>query len=330
MSTTAEHAAEMVGRALELWGMSNATTALVAQRENEVHQIACPDGTRFALRLHRPGYRTEGELQSELDWMAMLHTAGLSVPEPQRSSDGHVLHEIGGRHVDLLTWLDGAPLWPTNTELDDVERIEVVTELGATTARIHELSDAWTPGPNFVRPDWGRVGLLGDSPLWGRFWEHPVLTSEERAVLERFRRVADEVLRDDSGLGNRGLDSGLIHADLVRENVLVSPGPSGRRLHIIDFDDSAFGYRLFDLATTIHTLRTDPHEALLREALLAGYTSVRSINTDQLELFEALRACTYVGWVVARLGETGKPERSARYIELARGLTTKYLSGPGS
>jgi Ser/Thr protein kinase RdoA (MazF antagonist) len=325
MSAAPQVGAETVRRALEAWGLGSSTTSLVAQRENEVHQVTCLDGRKLVLRLHRPGYRTERELQSELRWMAMLHAAGISVPQPKQSIDGRLLCEVDGRRADVLTWLDGSPLWPQHPELDDAGRVAVVAELGTTMARIHALSDSWTTEQGFERPEWGRAGLLGDSPLWGRFWEHPALTSEQQATFQRVRDVADGVLDELEG----HLDTGLIHGDLVRENVLVSSGTSGRQLHIIDFDDSAVGYRLFDLASTIHTLRAEPDNARLRRELLSGYRSVRTVDTDELELFEVVRACTYVGWVIDRLGEPGGPERSRRYIAVALALARHYLAGRG-
>ena len=48
-------------------------------------------------------------------------------------------------------------------------------------------------------------------------------------------------------LSSKDFDLGLIHADMVHENILID----GSSLVIIDFDYCGFGYRLFDLATAL-------------------------------------------------------------------------------
>ncbi|MBN8194820.1 hypothetical protein JI667_22230, partial [Bacillus sp. NTK074B] len=58
----------LVDRALGLWGMDGADHRLFAARENEVHQVRHA-GATYALRVHRAGYRTDAELQSELEMM---------------------------------------------------------------------------------------------------------------------------------------------------------------------------------------------------------------------------------------------------------------------
>jgi Ser/Thr protein kinase RdoA (MazF antagonist) len=86
---------------------------------------------------------------------------------------------------------------------------------------------------------------------------------------------------------------------------------------LIDFDDGGFGYRLFDLATTANRLdRHDPTGRASRQ-FLAGYLQARPIGLSPLPLFRALRAMTYVGWVITRLHERGAVARCTRFIAVA-------------
>jgi hypothetical protein len=74
---------------------------------------------------------------------------------------------------------------------------------------------------------------------------------------------------------------------------------------LIDFDDGGFGFRLFDLATTANRLdRHDPTGGA-GARLLQGYLATRALDLTHLPLFRALRAMTYVGWVITRLHEPG-------------------------
>ena len=285
--------------ALVHWGHVGAKVTLIAARENHVYRVDTARGP-LALRLHRAGYRSAAELQSELQWMQMLANGGITVPAPIRARDGSLFLTLDDTVIDLLSWIEGVPL----SHVPDVEnRPDLYRELGRQMAQMHDLADRWSPPAGFARPTWDIDGLLGQSPLWGRFWDNPTLTTGQAARLADFREVAREKLADTT-------DYGLVHADLVPENVMISHAG----LHPIDFDDGGFGYRLFDLATVTHrALRTAPH-GVLKHALIDGYTDVRTIDLAQLKLFEALRACTYVGWIITRMKEGGAQARNTRFI----------------
>ncbi len=280
------------------WGLGAAECTLIAARENAVYRVEGPNGPA-ALRLHRPGYRTDAELRSELDWMAMLAEGGLTVPNPIPAVNGHTLLKAHGFAIDMLTWLDGAPMSASAVTP------QTYHTLGQLTAQMHDLADRWTLPKEFTRPTWT---FVDDTPTWDRFWENPALTSPERSVFEAFRHEAQTALE-----GMKGADRGLIHADLVPDNVLMK----GRTLAPIDFDDGGWGFRLFDLATiTFSSRRTDP-SGVLAEAAIEGYRARRSLDPNPLPFFEALRACTYVGWNITRIAEEGGKARNARFIDNA-------------
>ena len=300
---------DLCAAALKLWGLEGADCAFVAGRENQVFRVDSA-GATFALRIKRPGYRTKAALKSELDWMAAMEAAGLAVPRPRPALSGRLIEEVEGYCVDLISWLDGTPLGITGQPLDLADAEDTFEALGAALAHIHEASDAWTLPAGFERVAWDREGLVGEAPLWGRFWDNPSLDAETCALFKTTRARADALLRAEGG----GLDYGLIHADLVRENVLLAPGG----LQIIDFDDGGFGYRLFDVATALLKNRDEPDYPALESALIRGYRARRPLDTRLLPLFLALRALTYVGWIVPRLGEDRGAERNARLIRQAR------------
>ena len=241
--------------------MEGAACRLVARRENRVFRVD-HGGASYALRLHRPGYRAPGELRSELGWVAEIARRGLRVPRPVPTLAGPLLAEAGGAPASLLTWLDGGILDPPELGAGHMHA------LGAALARLHAASDDWRPPDGFSRPAWDREGLVGEAPLWGRFWESPALGAEDRRLLERLREVAwEELARLEA-------DYGLIHADALRENVLWE----GRDPALIDFDDGGWGHRQFELATSLGRLAGLPAYAELKRALLGGYRSVRALD----------------------------------------------------
>ncbi|GAB5448119.1 phosphotransferase enzyme family protein [Gymnodinialimonas sp.] len=302
---------DQVDAALSLWGLAGAKATFITGRENRVYRVQTRENT-YALRFKRPGYRSDAELRSELQWMAAMDAAGLNVPKPIPSRKGALLERIEDHRVDMLGWCAGTPIAPSP---------KTFHRLGTDIARLHDACDAWRPPTDFTRHSWNADGLLGEAPVWGRFWENPALDPDTRALLIEFREVAAKEL---AALGP-SLDTGLIHADLVADNVLTT----GDAITFIDFDDGGYGYRLFELATVLMKHHAAPDFQALTEALVAGYTRQRSLDTGPLDLFLALRAVTYVGWIMPRRAEPGAAAREARFVQTARILCQRALKKAG-
>jgi Ser/Thr protein kinase RdoA (MazF antagonist) len=277
MTPAEEAAAHWDGRVLRL----------LRDRENQVLEMQLPHG-RAALRLHRQGYQSPEAITSELWWCAELARAGLPVPGAIPALDGNLLVRLAdGRHASAIAWIEGEALGEAGGGFTRpmAEVLELYHSLGALLARLHRVTDGLTLPPGFTRPRWDRDGLVGEAPFWGRFWDHPIATPDQRRDLIRARDFLRERLDGPVGL---------IHADVLRENVLVN----GRSVSLIDFDDSGFGFRLHDLGTALVQTVQRPEHTDLRDALMAGYGT-----TDQegVEAFTLARALASVGWTIPRL-----------------------------
>jgi Ser/Thr protein kinase RdoA (MazF antagonist) len=94
---------------------------------------------------------------------------------------------------------------------------------------------------------------------------------------------------------------GLIHADLLPSNVLVRADGA---VAAIDFDDTAFGYYLYDLVVAVSELTDQPQFPALCDALLAGYERHRSLSGEDRSLvpvFLLIRCLVEIGWFDSRL-----------------------------
>lgn len=298
---------DVVATALGLWQLQSASTKFISHRENRVYRIDS-NNKSWALRIHRKGYRSHPELQSELAWMAELKRCGLCVPEPMQSRNGVNVETIYDQYVTVLEWLEGTPLGKSGVPLSLKDAPDTFFKIGRETARLHQASDAWKRPADFTRHAWDRAGLVGDNPYWGRFWENPGLDSMASSIIAELRQHADQVL-----LRDQHLDFGLIHADLLRENILLHCDT----IQFIDFDDGGFGYRLFELATTLHRNRHEHNYAELEAALVEGYRTIRQLDTSHLKLFIAIRALTYLGWIIPRMHEADKMSRNPRLVSEA-------------
>ena len=293
---------------LSAWGLAGEPCVLHATRENQVYRVG--KLARFALRHHRQGLRTQSQIEAELTWMISLAEAGLPVPAPVRTRTEALVLEHEGHLYSLITWVPGQPLGHRQDPLTLPKPLQTFLALGQLIRRLHAV-----PNPTHVdRPDWTMDGLLGDQPLWGRFWEHPHLTERQSALFSEFRDLAGQAL------ARRNLPSRLIHADLLQENVLVDRD----QVWAIDFDDCAYGYEAFDLVTPLVQRLPDPRFIDLRDALLEGY-GVH--DREDLALFFAIRCLTYVGWIADKLESSEALAMSGRIIARAEAQTRAYLDG---
>ena len=163
-------------------------------------------------------------------------------------------------------------------------------------ARLHNVTDALELPEGFIRPRWDRAGLTGPDPLWGRYWEAPGLSDKEVELIVAARDRARASLAEFDAVA----DCWLIHADALRENVFRTR--SG--LALIDFDDSGFGYRMYDLASSVTQAVDDAAYPEITDGLLDGYAAERPLAVAARELFPMfamLRAFSAVGWTIPRV-----------------------------
>jgi Ser/Thr protein kinase RdoA (MazF antagonist) len=208
----------------------------------------------------------------------------------------------------MVAWIEGEALGEAGGAFQRplAEVLDLYHTLGALLARVHRTTDGLDLPQGFERPQWDLNGLVGDTPLWGRFWDHPAASADQRATLIRARDALRERLAGDQGL---------IHADVLRENVLVN----GPLVALIDFDDSGFGFRLYDLGTALVQTVQHPEHPQLRDALMAGYGTS---DVAMVEAFTLARTLASVGWTMPRLAPDDPIHRShlARAVACAQGV----------
>ena len=300
--------------AAAFWPFETKSLALAAHRENAVYRWDTLSGV-YALRLHRPGYRSDNELRSEIEVMRALADTGCLVPAPVASTSGQNLVQIDGIQVTVLTWLNGVPLGETGRPFAHVNRSGIFFAMGEAMAKMHNALDRWTPPQNFQRVQWNTEGLLGDEPHWGPFWDNPELSSTEKKLVLDVRQHLKRRLE------NKVWDYGYIHADLVSENLLVN----GNDIHIIDFDDSGFGFRLHDIATALVKHHAEPDHDQLRAALIAGYRTLRPLDVEHIDMFLLIRKLSYLGWIMPRMDDAAGKTRAARFLREAISAAQAYV-----
>ncbi|MEM7536599.1 MAG: phosphotransferase [Chloroflexota bacterium] len=330
-------------QALPAWGLSNPTIDLISRSENIVFRVdtnpASGPSKTYVLRIHRPGYHTLDALNSEQTWTTILNERGLSVPMPKKTSDGqgYVPVRVSGtemppeiRYVGMVEWFEGTPMSEIIDDLpDEATKIDYFNQLGRIAARLHNRTVDWLVPHTFYRHSFDQFGLMGDgmlgqAPFWGRFWNAPQLSKEER---DRLLPIRAAIYRRLANMQRNPQTYSLIHADLHPGNVLIR----GDEIHVIDFDDSGYGWHSYELAVSVYYFLGRPDFETIQAAVIAGYRAERNLDDQVIDeiielipLFLLIRCLALIGWTAAR-PELGKMERIPRLVAQAFEITRSRI-----
>lgn len=257
--------------ALPAWGLDVQRVRPLSYWENATFRVDAAQGS-FLLRVHRPGYRTQGQIQGELAWLRALGArTDLAVQEPLGEP---VLGRAPGvpqaRWCTLLRWAHGRILRKPTARHCGLA--------GAAMAQLHDFAEGfrerldrpvWDTTDVFQMPrDAGVLALLPDAD-W-RTWE---------SGLARLAAIQD-------GLGRGAQEFGLVHVDLHFSNLVFRAGQAVP----IDFDDGGWSHYALDLSTPWMRIRRLAEPERGWAAFVEGYTAVRELPVTRLALLPELAA----------------------------------------
>ncbi len=288
--------------------------------------LVTSQGQRYVYRIytdHDFYVRNPKAYRYELDLLAYLREYKLAVPEPVTRLDGERLSVMGaatdshtGRPSDPLTSIPrsgpsiDSPADPPDTPrcgalfrfFEGEEHVTwhpevnepVVISFGSSVAEIHQQSD------QFSRPycrHYFDLQYLLDGPLQTL---ESILKKRRGEDLTFFKEYADHMRRQISKLGKGKDIYGLIHADLHVGNILYH---HENGYCILDFDQCAFGWRAYDVATFKYNIMETVPDHLTDEiwrCFLEGYNRVRPLNQAELDCLPVFANA----WTLWDIGET--------------------------
>jgi len=321
------------GRAARAYGCApGSSVRLLNVSENATYLVEDPEQGPCILRVHRLGYHTGAEIESELTWMDALRAeAGVRTPRVLPAPDGQrvlALPDVEAppagrgvpcalRHCVRFEYLTGSE------PADDDE--SHFAELGEVTARMHQHARGWSRPAWFTRFRWDYDAAFGREARWGRWQDGIGVGVAEQAVLGRLDRVLAGRL---AAFGTGPQRYGLVHADTRLANLLVDGG----RVSVIDFDDSGFSWYLYDVGTSVSFFEHQPHVPALVDSWLSGYRRVLSLPAeDEAEIwtFIMFRRLLLVAWIGSHQGADIARELGASYTQDSCDLAERYLSRAG-
>lgn len=293
------------GLAVELLNLSENATYRIEHKAG---------GQKWALRIHRDGYHSREAIASELAWAIDLRNAGVvTTPVPIRGHDGELIQRVihprlpRPRNAVLFEWETGAE---PGIDEDLTGPFEV---LGEVTARMHRHVKQWRRPPGFKRLTWDFETSLGEAaPHWGR-WRDGM--GVDRARAELFARTVARIGERLARYGKGEDRFGLIHCDLRLANLLID----GSEVKVIDFDDSGFGWFMYDAATPVSFYEHEPQVPALIDSWVSGYRKVIDLSPEdeaEIPTFVMLRRLLLVAWI-----------GSHHETELARSMGLPYTEG---
>jgi Ser/Thr protein kinase RdoA (MazF antagonist) len=313
----------MVSAGLARWGLSAQTTiTLLNLSENATFRLQdASTGADLVLRVHRLGYSSVAEIQSELAWIDALRTDGIvATAPPVAGVDGQRVQTLASpagfpaREAVAFEFLSGKE--PAQT--DDLAYW--FRQLGGLNARMHAHARRWPKPSGFVRKRWDFDAMVGPQGYWGSWRAGLGLDAAGEAVIEQALAVIAAKL---AVYGNGPERFGLVHADLRLANLLVD----GESLRVIDFDDCGLSWFVYDFAAAVSFIEHEPVIPALIEAWTAGYREVAPLDAEDaamIPIFVMLRRILLTAWIASHAEVPFARELGSAYtagtVQLARAL----------
>lgn len=299
---------------VELLDYSENATYLVGNKGTKEKSI---------LRVCRPNYHTKEQIQVEIEWILdIAKNSKVEVALPIAGSNGEFVQTVTSEfdnhdyHCTMYTFLEGKEPKPSDEDL----LIRDFETLGEVTAHLHKHSKSWERAKDLDRESWNYETILGANPKWGKWEDGKGITPERK---ELFQKVSDVIKKRLEKFGKSNDRYGLIHADLRLANLLVHDN----KIRVIDFDDCAFGWYLFDIASALSFIEHEPYVPKLVKAWLKGYRKVHPLSNDEeqeIPTFIMLRRLMLISWIGSRDNELTK-QMGVAYTEQTDQLANYYL-----
>jgi len=274
---------ELAHAALQAYDLGAVTPVFLQHNSGITYCITTPHGSPcFLLKVHQPAGEgdqpTPAQIHARMVWLASLSaTADLTVQTPLPNRQQCLLtsfipapdHEPV--HCTLQRWIDGA-------HVDGDFTIAQITAVGSMMAKLHTHSQQRQPAALEQLPTADAANLHQHMLSLNRAVQLGLLSADQFITI---KRAAGRIQALVARLGHTHTTWGAVHGDLHHANLLFCD----MQARPIDFDALHVSYYLRDLGITLyHILHQDQQ---VRQALLAGYCSIRVVPTEQVACLEA-------------------------------------------
>ncbi len=324
---------------LERYGFADCMLEPLCYSENHTYCVTRKNDERLAtVRICRPGYRNIDELQAEIAWLLKLHVEveleSVELISPLQAEDGSYVQTVllpDGQtfHAVAFGYMGG--LQPD--ENDPVALRCLFRRLGTVAAALHARSGSLDQAHALMRPLWDCTTALGPCATWGDWRAFPGLARQDICTLAQAESRVGQTM---AAYGKPRDRFGLIHADMRLANLLVEASGPYATLKLLDFDDCAYSWHLFDLAASLSFIESRPDLPLLVSSWLEGYRAasaagmVRPLLAKDVAVIPSLvmmRRLQLTGWLSTRPDSAPASSMSPTWRDDTVSMALRYLSG---
>lgn len=307
-------------KAKQLWGVKGSLT-LLRGNENKVYVL---EGTDCIFRFSNCARRSIKQIEAELSWLHFLDQKKCAVVKTIVSLYGQHVHQLSADWcITVFRKIEGRAL----KEVGDFTE-EIFFNWGQSIAQLHAIVQVEAKAGarlKYERAEWDKDDsfVLAQRMI-------PVL-GESHFVVQRFLRLVKTLNEIPKSVNNYGL----IHADLHHGNFLIN---KDNHLILFDFDDSVYGYFLYDLAVPLEALeisfrmgRMNRNLRQFQNVFVQGYAShytLPGMDRLTLETFIQYRSALLYLWCSAKIHL--KLSQNKEVIEQMKTACWDYLASTSS
>lgn len=238
--------------------------------------------TKYAARIYCHNWRTQSEIEEELQLLLMLKDSDLAVSYPIPDKEGNFIQEInapeGLRYAVLFTFAEGKKMRFMSNES--------CYAVGALMAKIHTI----TSGKKINRLDYTSDVLVDQA-----YHHINVYFPEDLEEMQYIKKISNPISKRFNETDWSEHQKGIVHLDIWYDNLSVN---NEDEITIFDFDNCGNGALVLDVAyfcKQLFFIESDKEEYERKvESFLDGYQKVRNLSDAEIKSIPEAGAAIFI------------------------------------
>ncbi len=241
----------------------------------------------YVLRVSHHHWRSQSDIQFELELLDFLHRNCLPVAYPLYTKGGMLLVTIpaleGDRYAALF------PYAPGTIPLGDLN-IKQSQTLGKTLGKLHQIASKF-------RSDIQRQALTTEYLLDNSFSIIAPFIEKKREDIAYLENAIARIKQQVANIPQQPPFWGICWGDPHSGNVHFT---ADHHITLFDFDQCGYGWRAFDLAKFLQVSLNAGISRKTRDAFFEGYSKVQSLTSQEWDSLQAWTQTAHIwSWSIS-------------------------------